>query len=68
MTKKVTIKNPKTKPETADDWVDTREKRKRLTIDIPASLHMKLKIASAKRGETMAEIICNILQEKLKEF
>jgi macrodomain Ter protein organizer (MatP/YcbG family) len=67
MTKKVAIKNPKTKPETADSWVDTREKKKRLTIDIPALLHTKLKIAAAKRGETMAEIICNILEEKLIE-
>lgn len=65
MTKKVSIKNPKAKPETADTWVDTRENRKRLTIDIPVSLHTKLKIAAAKRGETMAEIICNTLEEKL---
>lgn len=67
MTKKVAIKNPKAKPETADSWVDTREKKKRLTIDISVSLHTKLKIAAAKRGETMAEIICTILEEKLKD-
>lgn len=65
MTKKVSIKNPKFKPETSDSWVDNREARKRLTIDIPASLHIKLKIASAKRGETMGEIICNILKDHL---
>jgi hypothetical protein len=67
MTKKVSIKNPKAKPETADNWVNTREKKKRLTIDIPASLHTKLKITAVKRGETMAEIICGILEEQLKE-
>ena len=67
MTKKVAIKNPKAKPETADGWVDTRDKKKRLTIDIPVSLHTKLKITAAKRGETMGEIICNILEDKLKE-
>jgi predicted HicB family RNase H-like nuclease len=67
MTKKIAIKNPKAKPETADSWVDTRKMKKRLTIDVPASLHTKLKIAAAKRGETMAEIICNILEEKLEE-
>lgn len=67
MTKKVAIKNPKAKPETADSWVETREKKKRLTIDIPVPLHTKLKITAVKRGETMAEIICNILEEKLKE-
>jgi hypothetical protein len=66
MTKKITIKNPKISPETADNWVDNRENRKRLTIDIPASLHTKLKIMAVKRDETMAEIICNVLEEKLK--
>lgn len=65
MAKKVTIKKPHTKPETADNWVDTRENKKRLTIDIPISLHTKLKITAVKRGETMASIICNILEEKL---
>ena len=67
MTKKIEIKNPKSKPETADDWVNTREKKKRLTIDIPSSLHTKLKITAAKKEETMAEIICAILEEKLNE-
>lgn len=66
MPKKVTIKNPKASPETADNWVDKRENKKRLTIDIPAALHTRLKIMAVKRGETMAEIICNFLEEKLK--
>jgi len=42
------------------------ERRKRLTFDIPASLHMKLKIASIKREETMADIICKLLEKELK--
>jgi predicted DNA binding CopG/RHH family protein len=67
VTKKIVIKNPKAKSETADTWVDTREGKKRLTIDIPASLHTKLKIAAAKRGEPMAEMICNVLDEKFNE-
>jgi len=66
VSKKVSIKTPKAKPETADNWVDTRENKKRLTIDMPSSLHMRLKIEAVKRGETMAEMICNILEEKLK--
>jgi macrodomain Ter protein organizer (MatP/YcbG family) len=68
MSKKVSIKNPKAIPETADRWVDTRENKKRLTIDIPISLHTRLKIVAVKRGETMAEIICSILEEKLHEL
>ncbi len=67
MTKTVAIKNPKAKPEPADSWVDAREKKKRLTIDMPVSLHTKLKITAVRRGETMAEIICNVLEEKLNE-
>lgn len=65
--KKVSIKNPRKLPESADSWVETREGKKRLTIDVPISLHTKLKIAAAKSGQTMAEIICNTLEEKLKD-
>jgi hypothetical protein len=60
------IKNPKEKPEKAGSRIETREKKKRLTIDIPIALHTKLKITAVKRGETMAEIICNILEKELK--
>ena len=66
MTKKVSIKNIKNKPEVADDWVEKRELKKRLTIDIPVSLHTKLKIKAAKSGETMAEIVYQILDSNLK--
>lgn len=65
MRKKVAIKSPKAKPETADSWVDTREKKKRFTIDISVQLHTKLKIAAAKSGETMAEMVCGFIEEKL---
>lgn len=67
MAKRISIKNPNSRPETVDKWVDTRESRKRFTLDLPASLHKKLKIAAAKREETMAEIICGILEEQLRE-
>ena len=66
MIKKVSIKNPKLKPEMADDWVDTREKKKRLTIDIPTSLHTKLKISAVKSGQTMGEIICDMLEKNIE--
>ena len=64
MTKKNTAKNPKAK-ETVDKLTDTRKRR--LTFDIPVSLHTKLKITAVKRGETMAEIICNVLEEYLSK-
>lgn len=67
MAKKIAIKTPKDKPETANGWVDNRENKKNFTISIPVSLHTKLKITAVKRGETMREMICNILEEELKE-
>ena len=67
MAKKIEIKNPRDKSETADGWVDVRDKKKRLTIDVSSTLHTQLKISAAKMGETMAEMICSILEEKLKE-
>lgn len=67
MVKKVSIKNPKAKQQTADSWVNSRDKKRRLTIDIPISLHTKLKISAAKRSMTMGGIICTLLEERLKE-
>lgn len=68
MTKKIPVKSIKIKNRynVANDEDKTKEFRKRLTIDIPASLHMKLKIESAKTGETMGEIVCQVLNENLK--
>ena len=63
MRKKLPIKNPKSKPETTDR--ETSDK-KRLTVDIPMELHMKLKLMAVKSNKTMAEIICNLLEEGLK--
>lgn len=65
--KKIHIKNPKAMPESADNWVETRENKKRLTIDVPISLHTKLKIAAVKQGQTMAEIMCSALEDKLNK-
>ncbi len=65
MTKKVTIKNPKSKAESAEDWVSSREGMKRLTIDVPLSLHSKLKIASVKKGQTMGNLVRDCLNEYL---
>jgi macrodomain Ter protein organizer (MatP/YcbG family) len=67
--KKVSIKNPHIKvPESPDSWVEKRENRKRLTIDVPVSIHTKLKIVAAKRGMTMAEIIYNVLEKELNNI
>lgn len=67
MNKKIEITNPKAKPETADEWVETRGNKKRLTLDMSTALHTKLKIIAAKRNETMAKIICDLIEENLAE-
>ncbi len=67
MTKKISIKNPKTKSESAEDWVSSREGMKRLTIDVPISLHTRLKIASIKHGQTMGDMVRNCIDQYLTE-
>lgn len=50
---------------TADTWVDHHrvEGTKRLTLDISASLHTRMKISCAARGTKMAEEIRQLLEE-----
>lgn len=57
----------------ADRWVKTRsldvekEAQKRLTLDIPASLHARIKSQCALDGTKMVEKITAILQEEWPE-
>ncbi len=53
----------------ADKWVENRDREptKRLTIDVPASLHARIKATCALRGEKMAEAIREILEEQFPE-
>jgi hypothetical protein len=50
---------------TADAWVNDRaadvEPTKRLTIDIPLSLHQRVKSQCALRGENMADVVRDLL-------
>jgi hypothetical protein len=51
-----------------DDWVADRsmipaEPTKRLTIDVPLSLHQRVKSQCAVRGEIMADVIRDLLEE-----
>ncbi len=59
---KPTAKNPTTSP---DDWVSNRfvedEPIKRLTIDIPLSLHQRVKSQCALQGENMADVVRELL-------
>lgn len=76
--KKVSIGARPTKPAAdADAWVATRgepenstgnevpaEKMKRLTIDIPASLHRQIKADCAQRETTIADEVRALLLQK----
>jgi hypothetical protein len=73
--KKVTIS---TKPmagggavPSADAWVATREHNnepmKRLTIDVPLSLHQRVKSQCALRGLKMADVMRELLEKHFAE-
>lgn len=56
-------------PVDADSWVDNREavqpeKIKRLTIDIPESLHREIKAQCAMRGSKIVDEIRKLLIQK----
>ena len=70
-TKNVTISGkPTSKPVvSADVWVEKREATevdatKRLTIDIPASLHRTIKAQCAMRGTKIADEVRELLLQK----
>lgn len=68
-TKKIEIgTRPSNKPvvaAAADAWVESRdnnaEPMKRLTIDVPASLHRAIKTTCAQRGTTIADEVRALL-------
>lgn len=65
MTKKIEIANPNAQSKTGDEWVNSRDGKKRFTMDMPIELHTRLKIFTAKQGETMADFACKVLDEYL---
>lgn len=78
MNKKVSIANkpsPNASVAQADKWVERREIQssksstpmKRLTIDVPVSLHRKLKTACALRGSKMADEIRELLEQHYQD-
>jgi hypothetical protein len=73
MSKKVAFgTKPTTKPTpalSADQWVERRtvESTKRLTLDLPASLHTRIKATCALRGVKMADEIRRLLEEHFPE-
>ena len=75
-TKKVSIgvkPTNKPAPAAADAWVESRapvagpEPMKRLTIDVPASLHRAIKTQCAARGTKIADEVRELLMQKYGE-
>ncbi|QBY45772.1 plasmid partition protein ParG (plasmid) [Arsenophonus nasoniae] len=72
MAKKISFKTKNIK-KNADDWVEKREIKtssieinKRLTIDIPESLHKKIKSTCAINGTSIADEIRKLLKSKFQ--
>jgi len=54
-------------PATADDWVKARgqtEATKRLTLDVPLSLHKRVKSQCALQELRMADVIREFLEQR----
>jgi hypothetical protein len=59
-------------PKTIDDWVEDRdpgepEPIKRLTVDMPISLHRRVKIQCAQQNLVMTEVIREFLEKRFPE-
>jgi hypothetical protein len=73
--KKVTFaaaRPSKVTPTTAEDWVGNRsgagrEPTKRLTIDVPVSLHKRIKSQCAADDVMMADVIRELLEKRFPE-
>jgi len=75
MSKKDLAFKPATKTSASPDaWIESRDKptapaepTKRLTVDIPQSLHKRIRLACIERDEVMADVIRDILQKAFPE-
>jgi hypothetical protein len=70
MNKKVTFAS-KPLPKESNQWVNERvagegEETKRLTLDIPKSLHARIKSDCALNDKSMVGVIIAMLEEKFK--
>ena len=60
-------------PKNADEWIDRAHKpvpgepMKRLTIDVPVSLHQRIKIRCAMDGFKMADVIRDLLTDRFSD-
>ena len=58
---------PRTPCDDVEQWVENRtaeERQKRMTFDVPESLHWRVKAGCAQRGVTIREVILELLQRE----
>lgn len=61
---------PKTQPEiaaTPEEWLDHRtaeESNKRMTFDVPESLHKRVKLGCVARGITIRDLVLELLSRE----
>lgn len=56
----------KSQPLNPDTWVNSRSKKeelKRFTVDIPKSLHTRMKTACASKGVNMRDEVLKVLEK-----
>ena len=77
MSKTITFKMPQ-RPASAEDWVQAAGSRdrgpaappepmKRFTIDVPVSLHRRIKTACARRGLKPSSVLRDLLEREFPD-
>jgi len=73
VSKSISFERPKRATQGAEKWVASRsaddqaEEMKRFTLDVPASLHRRIKVECTMRGEKMADVLREMLEEAFPE-
>jgi len=73
VSKSISFERPKRAAQGAEKWVTNRlareeaEDMKRFTLDVPASLHRRIKVACTMRGEKMSDVLREMLDEAFPE-
>ena len=73
MSKSISFERPKRAAQDAEKWVAQRsaqgeaEEMKRFTLDVPASLHRRIKVACTMRGEKMSDVLREMLEQAFPE-
>jgi len=73
VSKSISFERPKRGTQQAEKWVATRsaddegEEMKRFTLDVPASLHRRIKVECTMRGEKMSDVLREMLEQAFPE-